>query len=445
MKRKLLAIYLRIILDQRFITLRRFLAELRRKLTFKKRVVSVFLQLDDPYSYLLSYYLEHVITRYKKVDFRFYLCQALSGDYMPQPGMLADYALADCAALAREFGVPFLDVGSTPAVEHRRPLLDFLGEEHDERDFSETFIKALSAYWRGDPEGVARIVGRAQAELSETNVLVGQNQLLLRKMGHYNCATMHYAGEWYWGVDRLHYLIERFDQQGLNRYKEPIPELASLQQAMQLKMPVTKPLKAASLPPLEMYFSFRSPYAYLALERTYEIADAFGLKLEVKPVLPMVMRGLKVPKSKLLYIVNDANREAERLEVPFGNIADSVGEGAERCIAGYYYAKSEGREKDFLLAVGHAIFAEAIDVATDEGMEIVADRSGLFWPDLKEALEKEDWRAWAQANRETLTESGLWGVPSFLIGDVAIWGQDRDWLLVRKIEDMCHDGEGIIV
>jgi 2-hydroxychromene-2-carboxylate isomerase len=445
MKRKLLSLYVQIILDKRFIALRRSLAELRRQFTFKKRVVSVFLQLDDPYSYLLSYYLEHVITRYKKVEFRFYLCQSLSGDYMPQPGMLADYAMADCAAMAKEFGVPFLDVGSTPAVEYRRQLLDFLGEEHDEKDFAETFVKALSAYWRGDPEGIARIVGRAQAELAETNVLIGQNQLLLRKMGHYNCATMHYAGEWYWGVDRLHYLIDRFDQQGLNRFKEPIPELASLQQAMRFKTPVTKPAKAESLPPLEMYYSFRSPYAYLALERTFEIADAFGLKLEVKPVLPMVMRGLQVPKPKLMYIIKDANREAERLDVPFGKVADSVGDGAKRCIAAYYYAKSEGHEREFLLAAGQAIFAEAIDVATDEGMEIVADRSGLFWPDLKEALQKEEWREWAKANRESLTEAGLWGVPSFLIGGVAIWGQDRDWLLVRKIEDLCHDGEGIIV
>jgi len=269
--------------------------------------------------------------------------------------------------------------------------------------------------------------------------------LLLRKMGHYNCATMNYAGEWYWGVDRLHYLIERFDQQGLHRFKEPIPELASLRQAMRLKLPATRPVKAASLPPLEMFYSFRSPYAYLALERTYEIADAFGLKLDVKPVMPMVMRGSKVPRPKLMYIVQDANREAERLDVPFGKIADSLGEGAERCIAAFYYAKSEGRERDFLLAAGQAIFAEAIDVATDDGMEIVADRSGLFWPDLKDALETEDWRAWAQANRDELTDAGLWGVPSFRIGDAVVWGQDRDWLLARKIEDMCHDGEGIIV
>ncbi len=66
MKRKLLSLYVQIILDKRFIMLRRSLIEFRRKMTLKKRVVSFFLQLDDPYSYLLSYYLEHVIARYKK-------------------------------------------------------------------------------------------------------------------------------------------------------------------------------------------------------------------------------------------------------------------------------------------------------------------------------------------------------------------------------------------
>ncbi len=161
--------------------------------------------------------------------------------------------------------------------------------------------------------------------------------------------------------------------------------------------------------------------------------------------MPMVMRGLKVPRPKRLYIVQDANREARRLDIPFGKIADSLGEGVERCIAAFYYAKSEGHERDFLVAAGQAIFAEAIDVATDAGMEIVAERSGLFWPDLQEALEKEDWRAWEQANQDELTDAGLWGVPTFRIGDVTVWGQDRDWLLARKIEDMCHDGEGIIV
>ena len=146
--------------------------------------------------------------------------------------MLAEYAVMDCRLLAQEFGVPFLDMGDAPAVEYRRPLLDFLADEQEDEDFPQTFTKALSVFWRGDTEGAVRLIGRTQGQQASTNVLVGKNQLLLRKMGHYNCATMFYAGEWYWGVDRLLYLADRFEGQGLNRFKEPVPELASLQQAV---------------------------------------------------------------------------------------------------------------------------------------------------------------------------------------------------------------------
>ncbi len=445
MNRKLRSIFLTVILHSRFIALKRALAELRRRLTFKRRVVHVFLQIDDPYSYLLSHYLQYVTKPYHKVEFRFYLCQALRGEFMPQPGMLAEYAVNDCKLLAQEFGVPFLDIGDAPAVEYRRPLLDFLADEHEDEEFAKTITKALAVYWRGDAESAARLIGRAQGEQDSTNVLVGKNQLLLRKMGHYNCATMYYAGEWYWGVDRLHYLIERLEEQGLNRFKEPVAELKSLEQATQMNLPATVPAAAEKLPALEMFYSFRSPYAYLALTRVFKIVDAFGLKLDVRPVLPMVMRGLGVPKSKLIYIANDANREAGRLEVPFGRISDSVGVGAERCIAAFYYAKEQRKERNFMYIVGQAIWSRGIDVATDEGMQVVAKRAGLFWPELKEALENDDWRQMAEVNREALTEIGLWGVPSFKLGELALWGQDRDWLLARKIEDMCHGGEGIMI
>jgi 2-hydroxychromene-2-carboxylate isomerase len=446
MKRKLRSLYLTFLLDERCIKLRRFMFELRRMLTLRKRTVSVFLQLDDPYSYLLSYYLEAAMRRYQhKVQFRFYLCQALGGEFMPQPGMLAEYALQDSKLLARELSVPFLDVGDTPAVEFRRPLLDFLATEHEEEDFPETFIKALSLYWRGDAEGVSRLLGHPGGGADETNVIVGKNQLLLRKMGHYSCATMHYGGEWYWGVDRLHYLIRMLDRMKLNRFKEPAPELASMIEAMKFKLPAAAPAAARELPPLEMFYSFRSPYSYIALKRVYAIAQAFGLRLEVRPVLPMVMRGVSLPRSKLLYIVKDANREAIRRKVPFGKIADPVGDGAERCIAAFYYAKGEKRHYDFLLEAGKAIFSEAIDVSTDEGMQVVAERSGLFWPDLQKAMQDEGWRDLAKQNREVLTETGHWGVPVFKIGDQVFWGQDRDWLLARKIEDMCHGGEGIVI
>ena len=439
MNRKLRSLYLSLTLDQRIIAFKRMLVELRRQLTLRKRVVHVFLQIDDPYSYLLSHYLEFVMQRYKLVEFRFYLCQALRGDFSPEPAMQAEYAVVDCRMLAEELGVPFLDRGAAPAVEYRRPLLDFLADEHDDEDFGPLFNKALTAYWRGDAEAVARLIGQVMPEQAATNVLVGKNQLMLRKMGHYNCATMHYADEWFWGVDRLQYLTDRFADQGLDRYKEETPELAALAQVTSVNLPANKPTRAGELPPLEMFHSFRSPYSFIALPRIFQIADAFGLNLNVRPVLPLVMRGKAVPRAKVLYIVRDANREAITLGVPFGEFADPVGIGTERCMAAFEYAQEQGRGRRFLLAAGEAIWSKAIDVATDEGMEKVAKRAGLAWPEVQAALQHDGWRKAAEANREALTEAALWGVPSFKIGELAMWGQDRIWLLARRLQDVYRD------
>ncbi len=51
MKRKLLSLYLRLLFNSKYRAIRRVLSEIKRQLTFKPHVVSVFLQIDDPYSY----------------------------------------------------------------------------------------------------------------------------------------------------------------------------------------------------------------------------------------------------------------------------------------------------------------------------------------------------------------------------------------------------------
>jgi 2-hydroxychromene-2-carboxylate isomerase len=78
-------------------------------------------------------------------------------------------------------------------------------------------------------------------------------------------------------------------------------------------------------------------------------------------------------------------------------------------------------------------------------MRVVTERCGLFWPDVVEAITDDSWRETVVANRDSLTELGLWGVPNINIGSVAYWGQDRDWLIARQIEDMCDVGDGILV
>lgn len=406
-------------------------------------MVSAFLQLDDPYSYLLAHYLPSLAEHYE-ITLRLYLSESRGDEYQPAPDMLAEYAAKDCERLARELGIPFLDKGASPPVEHRLSMLDTIAACHGKANFDDELLQALCVYWRGDAEAASRrSPGAGMKGLSDR--LIGVSRKRQGRLGHYNSATLHHAGEWYWGVDRLHYLLERFDELGVAREDGPNRMLSSIGQAMEVTLPVAPPTAAKRLPRLELFHSFRSPYSYLSLLRAFEIADAFGLDLKVRPVLPMVMRGLKVPTLKLLYIAKDAAREAARRGIAFGRINDPVGAGAERCLAVFHYAESENCDRDFLLNAGEAIWSKAIDVATDAGMRKVTDKTGLLWPDVIAAMKHETWRDAVEENRESMMASGAWGVPTLRMGDFVVWGQDRDWLLVRHIEELCDTGDGILV
>jgi 2-hydroxychromene-2-carboxylate isomerase len=440
---RLRSLLLRIAFSNRTEKMRRWWSELRRKLSGRPHTVSVFLQLDDPYSYILSCYLPE-LARHYGIRLDVYLSEAQGGGFQPEPEMLAEYAVDDCGRLAAELGLPFLDKGASPPAELRKPLLATIASSAGTDSYAQELYTALAAYWRGDVSAAQRMCANTDDYVAvDTQIAASQEKL--KRLGHYNSAMLHYAGEWYWGVDRLHYLTRRLDNLGAAREPVANARLASIGQVMQIKLPVSPPAAAKDLPPVEFFHSPRSPYSYILLARLCSIVDAFGLELRLRPVLPMVMRGMQVPRRKLAYIAADTIREAQRLNIPFGDFADPVGKGVERFLAAYAYADSERRGRDFLLNGGVAIWSEAVDVSTDKGMRKVTGRTGLFWPDVKAAMQSDEWREPIEANRTSMMESGSWGVPTVRLGDYVVWGQDRDWMLVRHIEELCDAGEGILV
>jgi 2-hydroxychromene-2-carboxylate isomerase len=420
----------------------RALNEARRKLTGKAHVVTAFLQLDDPYSYLLAHYLPELASHYD-IELQVCLSEALGGDFDAAPEQRRAYAISDCVRIASELGVPFLDKGQEPPAGQERALLDAIAARIDDDVFADEVLEALEIYWRGDVQAIKRRSELAVQGAGRT--VIEASQAMLEKLGHYGSAMLHYGGEWYWGVDRLHYLTDRLDELGVSSAGGPGPQLASIRRVMHTDLPVRPPSKANELPPLELFYSFRSPYSQLALRRVYELADAFGLELVLRPVLPMMMRGTPLPAGKLRYLIRDAKREAEAKGIPFGNAIDPLGKGVERCHAVFEYAKSEKRGREFLLNASELIWSEAVDVSTDIGLRKLTARTGLFWPEVKQALENEDWREAEGADRQLMLSLGAWGVPTICIGDYFVWGQDRIWLLARHIENLCDSGEGILV
>ncbi|MEO6698914.1 MAG: DsbA family protein, partial [Paraperlucidibaca sp.] len=265
-----------------------------------------------------------------------------------------------------------------------------------------------------------------RASAAVINAHIAEADQLRAKLGHYLGATFFYAGEWYWGIDRLYHLEQRL--QAVNAQRPGVSGL--------LFAPAEdwhEPVKLASPPDIDFYFSFRSPYSAIVAPRIFALAQRTGANVNLRFVLPMVMRGLPVPADKRQYISHDTAREAFVRGIPFGCLNDPVGRPTERGLALIPYAERIGKGQDYVLSFMRGVWAEGIDAGSDSGLRRIAERAGLNWFDARHALNNDDWRLRAERNRTDMFRLGLWGVPSFRVGKLAIWGQDRLWTIQDEL------------
>ena len=252
---------------------------------------------------------------------------------------------------------------------------------------------------------------------------------------------LHYGGEWYWGVDRLWHLERRLQQRGALRPGMPASPIAPRPDESQ-----GEPVTAERLQRLDCFASLRSPYTAIAMGRILELPKRLPVELVMRPVLPMVMRGLPVPRAKRLYILLDTKREAEDAGEPFGRVCDPVGRPVERAFSLFPWARAQGRGGEFLAEFLRASFADGIDTGADAGLRTVVRRAGLTWEEALPHLDSQGWADELEANRRLLLELGLWGVPSFrLLGedgrpDFCTWGQDRIWRVEQEIRRRIAEG-----
>lgn len=176
---------------------------------------------------------------------------------------------------------------------------------------------------------------------------------------------------------------------------------------------------------IDFFFSFRSPYSYLAGPRAFELADRHEAEIVFRGVIPMAMRGQKVPMAKRLHTLRDVRREADRLGMPFGRIHDPIGEGARRCLIISEHAADAGRVREFVLGASRGIWAEAIDVSSDHGLRLVCEGAGLDWEACADALRDPSMAERVETNTQRLLDLGHWGVPVFVLEGELYWGQDR--------------------
>jgi 2-hydroxychromene-2-carboxylate isomerase len=206
----------------------------------------------------------------------------------------------------------------------------------------------------------------------------------------------------------------------------------------------------------DLFFSFRSPYSYLAIGRYRAMAEEYDLAIALRTVWPIAIRDPSIlftgSPNVGRYIFIDAARSAQMLGIPYRwPRPDPVVQNlATREIAGEQphihrlcrmgqVAERAGRGIAFAHEVATLIWSGTVD-DWHEGDHLAgaATRAGLDFAALEAEAANDAAALDAEiaANHTALEAAGHWGVPTLVFEGEPFFGQDRiamaQWRMEQK-------------
>ena len=194
---------------------------------------------------------------------------------------------------------------------------------------------------------------------------------------------------------------------------------------------------------IDLFWSFRSPYSYLAVPGAIRLEKDFRVKLRFRPVLPLAVRepSFFSPENlkRAKYIRVDFPRRAEMLGMSskFPSPDPIVQDMTTYVISPdqpYIFrltylgveAERRGQGLAFAREVSSLIFGGARDWHLGSHLADAAKRAGLDLASMDAAIaEPAAQRAAVEENQATLAAAGHWGVPTFVYEGEPFFGEDR--------------------
>jgi 2-hydroxychromene-2-carboxylate isomerase len=408
-------------------------AEKRRQRAGLPHRLEYFHQIDDAYSHLAVQTLAPLVEKYG-VELVPHLVHGPSGANLPEPDLLPNLARHDAALVAPHYGLHYPSTLPAPRpdlqIKAERILAAVVSSPEIASAFPVAALAVGEALLAGDKAALRDLAGTyGKVADTEAQWVLDRGTARRAALGHFGSAMFHYGGQWYWGVDRLYHLERRFQHLGLGSgdllFPRPEIDPGSYQDNGSLT--------------LEFYASLRSPYTALIFDRAVELAERSGVRMALRPVLPMVMRGVQLSREKGFYIMSDAAREARAMGMEFGRFYDPIGEPSRRCYSLFPWAERQGKRTALMSAFLRAAFVRGCNTNRKQGLQAVVEEAGLDWTEAQRELGGQSWREELEHNRLAMYGFGAWGVPTFRLLDatgaevVWAWGQDRLWLIAREI------------
>jgi len=183
---------------------------------------------------------------------------------------------------------------------------------------------------------------------------------------------------------------------------------------------------------VEYYFDFGSPAAYLASTQLPQLAADTGATVLWRPMLlggVFAATGNSSPvtvPAKGRYTFTDFGRFAQRYGVPLRhNPAFPINTITLMRIATGLHMRDDARFAPFAEAVFRAIWVDAQNMGDLATVAQVLQAAGLDAPELLALAGEQAVKDQLKAQTETAVQRGVFGAPTFFVGDQMFWGQDR--------------------
>ncbi len=206
---------------------------------------------------------------------------------------------------------------------------------------------------------------------------------------------------------------------------------------------------------VDVYWSFRSPYSYLATTRLVEMRRTYQVDILFRPVYPLAVRKTDffatVNPAWVKYVQRDAPRLAEFLGLPFRwpkpdpivqdmttlRVADEQ-PYIRRLTRMGQAAADRGCGIEFAHAVSSLLWGGTRGWNEGDHLRDAVASVGLAIDELDAAIEAdpEAYDTRIAANQAALEAAGHWGVPTMVFEGEPFFGQDRldvlEWRLRQR-------------